>query len=200
MSYLRNEKNRTNKMYWNYIEKVSPTLWNYIYQKYKGNIETKQFTITTLKHIMHIFILQKELVPKQSIEPNPQHNKEKTKSIETKSTVSKPVVSKPVLSKPVLSKPVLSKPVVSKSTILATTKTDTIISTPVKEKIVKPKFTGKTSNTTNSNFKEWCKHIKKKHNFSREEFKNLKTEYKFSETVYDKYCAWYNYIKDNMII
>ena len=190
MSYLRNEKNRTNKMYWNYIEKVCPTLWNYIYQKYKSNVETKQFTITTLKHIMHIFILQKELVPKQSIHSNPQHNKEKNKSIETKSTVSKPVVSKPVV----------SKPVVSKSTILATTKTDTIISTPVKEKIVKPKFTGKTSNTTNSNFKEWCKHIKKKDNFSREEFKNLKAEYKFSETVYDKNCAWYNYIKDNMII
>ena len=185
MSYLRNEKNRTNKMYWNYIEKVCPTLWNYIYQKYKSNIETKQFTITTLKHIMHIFILQKKLVPKQSIESNPQHNKEKTKFIETKSVVSKPVVSKPV---------------VSKSTILATTNTDTIISTPVKEKIVKPKFTGKTSNTTNSNFKEWCKHIKKKDNFSREEFKNLKAEYKFSETVYDKNCAWYNYIKDNMII
>ena len=191
---LRNEKNRMKNIYWEHMNTVLiPALWQHLYQKSKNYVECNQFKLTTIKYAMHVLSLQKQLQSTQK-QLNLHHTRPGLpctldKSVD-KSTTSKTTNISPAIISTPSKTPPSSLPITSsKSNIHLNTTSSK-----------KSKFKGTNPNTSIANFKEWCKNKEKKIKLTRDEFKQLKINHKFSEDIYNKNCEWFEYIKNNMTI
>ena len=191
---LRNEKNRMKNIYWEHMNSVLiPALWHNIYQKSKNYIEHEQFKLNTIKYAMHVLSLKKQLENTQR-QLNLHHTRSRL-----------PCPLNQIVDKPV-DEPTISKTTNVPVVIISTTSKTTPSSLPITKSNIhsntnsskKIKFTGTNPNTSIANFKEWCKNKEKKIKLTRDEFKQLKINHKFSEDIYNKNCEWFEYIKNNM--
>ena len=195
---LRDNKIKSNQMYWNFLNDLKPYFWSSLVYRlsYFNNKHHKKCLSILLKlSQIHITKSKSTTVTKSaSKSSNKSQAKQETKhvtKVETKPATK--VETKPVTK-------VETKPATKVETKPAT-KVETKPASDSKKN--KPRFKGKLPNSAINNYKEWKKNklnIDSSQAISRTKFAQVCKEDNFDKDIYNDKCPWFEYIKHNMIV
>ena len=175
---LRDNKIKSNQMYWNFLNDLKPYFWSsLVYRLSHFNNKHHNNCLSILLKLSQSHITKPEIKPVTKPEIKP----------ETK-PVTKPE-TKPV------TKPETKPKIVPKSV--------TVPKSPADSKKNKPRFKGKLPNSSINNYKEWKKNhlnIDSSQAISRTKFSQVCKEDNFDKDIYNDKCPWFEYIKHNMIV
>tara|TARA_B100001175_G_C19470988_1_gene621722 strand:+ start:935 stop:1546 length:612 start_codon:yes stop_codon:yes gene_type:complete len=193
---LRTNKIKANQMYWNFLNDLKPYFWSSLmYRLINYNNKHHNNCLSTLIKLIQYKHIKKPQVPE--VKQKVQEVKQKVQEVKPKVQEVKPQVQE------VKPKVQEVKPKVQEVKPKVIETKPKVIETKQNNKENKPTFKGKMPNSAINNFKEYLKNklnIDSSKAIPRQQFNELCTEYNFNKDNYNKSHAWYEYIKNNMII
>ena len=195
---LRDNKIKSNQMYWNFLNDLKPYFWSsLVYRLSHFNNKHHNNCLSILLKLSQSHITKSKTKP----ETKPVNKPIKV----TKSpTITVPKSTK-VTKSPTITVPKSPTITVPKSSTITVPKSSTITvpKSSIDSKKNKPRFKGKLPNSAINNYKEWKKtqlNIDSSQAISRTKFAQVCKEDKFDKDVYNDKCPWFEYIKHNMIV